>query len=106
MCHYDPLVFNIVYSVAWNPVVPMEFITACLDGSIRVWRKSGGRDDGGGENIVYGLLWGTNTRMLCAEGMVLNNATGLSSIHQKLLVQRGAIDCSQGPEEIGSDVEN
>jgi WD40 repeat protein len=94
--------FNIVYSVAWNPVHPMEFVTACLDGSIRVWRKSGGH---GGDGVVYGLLWGTNTGMLCTEGLVLNDAAGLSPIHQKLLVQRGAAYCSQVPEENSLDVE-
>ncbi|KAF8928988.1 hypothetical protein BGZ47_001328 [Haplosporangium gracile] len=94
--------FNIVYSVAWNPIVPMEFVTACLDGTMRVWRKSGGSGD---EDVVYGLLWGTNTRMLCTEGLVLKNATGLSPIHRKLLVQRGAVDYVQVPAEDGSDME-
>ncbi|KAF9280000.1 hypothetical protein BGZ88_012428, partial [Linnemannia elongata] len=73
--------------ISWNPVVPTEFITAGLDGSVRLWRILS--SDG---TVAAQMLWGTNIRTLCTADVVLEGATGLSLIHRKLLVQGGAID--------------
>jgi WD40 repeat protein len=81
--------FGSVYQIVWSPVVPMEFVTLCWDNSVRIWRVS---NDGG--RVVVRMLWGSNLRILCAEGLVLENATGLSPIDQSLLYQRGAVDSS------------
>jgi WD40 repeat protein len=76
-----------VRSLSWNPIVPMEFVTASRDGSVRVWRVSS--DDGG---VAVKMLWGSNIRILCTTSVVLEGATGLSPTHQKLLDQREAFD--------------
>jgi WD40 repeat protein len=81
--------FDSVDQIVWSPVVPMEFVTLCSDKSVRIWRVS---NDGG--RVVVRMLWGSNLRMLYAEGLVLDNATGLSPINQSLLFQRGAVDSS------------
>jgi WD40 repeat protein len=78
--------FGSVNQIDWSPVIPMEFVTHCDDGSARIWRVS---DDGG--KVVVRMQWGSNLRMLCAEGLVLKDATGLIPTHQNLLVQRGAV---------------
>ncbi|KAG9070334.1 hypothetical protein KI688_009671 [Linnemannia hyalina] len=87
-----------VVSLSWNPVVPTEFITASMDGSVRVWRVSS--DDG---VVVVKMLWGTNLRRLCCEGVVLKGATGLSPIYRKLLAQRSAFDRGLSLDDDGSD---
>ncbi|KAG9063962.1 WD repeats region domain-containing protein [Linnemannia hyalina] len=93
--------FDIVHDIAWSPTAPLEFVTACRDESVRVWRVSS--DD---EDVVVKLLWGTNLAVLHAEGLVLKGTTGLSPMQKELLVQRGAIDDSLTLEEDGrSDVE-
>ncbi|KAF9904229.1 hypothetical protein EC991_002932 [Linnemannia zychae] len=79
--------FGIVQKVIWNPLVPLEFTTACWDGSLRVWRISGSNG-----RIAVNMLWGSNLQMLCVTDMTLKDATGLSPIQQKLLLQRGAIN--------------
>jgi WD40 repeat protein len=81
--------FGSVDQIVWSPVVPMEFVTHCVDNSVRIWRMS---NDGG--RVVVRMLWGSNLRILCAEGLVLENATGLSPVNQSLLFQRGAVDSS------------
>lgn len=78
---------DFITSFSWNPAVPTEFITSNMDGSVRVWRLSS--DD---ETLSVKMLWGTSLRRLCTIGVVLEGATGLSSIHQKLLEQRSALD--------------
>ncbi|KAF9147881.1 hypothetical protein BG015_010415 [Linnemannia schmuckeri] len=81
--------FDTIVDVSWNPVVPMEFVTASWDGSIRVWRVS---SDGKGGSVVVRLLWGPNFRILCAADMILEGVIGLSTTNKKLLTQRGAIE--------------
>ncbi|KAG9063935.1 hypothetical protein KI688_004049 [Linnemannia hyalina] len=81
--------FGAVHDVVWNPVIAMEFVTACKDGSIRAWRVSSDVEGDGG--VVVKLLWGSNLRMLCASDLVFKDAVGLCPIQQKLLVQRGAV---------------
>ncbi|KAF9130373.1 hypothetical protein BGX30_013551 [Mortierella sp. GBA39] len=76
-----------VTSLSWNPAVPAEFLTASEDGSIQAWRVS--NDDGG---VTVKMLWGANLRRLCAEGVVLGDATSLSPIYQHLLAQRSAFN--------------
>jgi WD40 repeat protein len=84
-----PGFFDRVNQIDWSPVNPMEFVTNCEDGSARIWQVS---NDGG--KVVVRMRWGTNLRMLCAESLVLKDATGLIPMHQNLLVQRGAVDVS------------
>ncbi|OAQ28202.1 WD40 repeat-like protein [Linnemannia elongata AG-77] len=78
--------FDEVLDIAWSPTVPMEFVTGCRDGSVRVWRVSSD-----GEDVVVKLLWGTNLAVLHANGLALKGTIGLGSTEKKLLVQRGAI---------------
>jgi WD40 repeat protein len=82
-----------VNQIDWSPVIPMEFVTNCNDGSARIWRVS---NDGG--KVVVRIQWGSNLRVLCAEGLVLKDATGLIPTHQNLLVQRGAVGVSVAHE--------
>ena len=58
--------FDSVLDIAWNPAVPMEFVTSCRDESVRVWRVSSD-----GEDVVVKMLWGTNLAVLHADGLVL-----------------------------------
>ncbi|KAG0081775.1 hypothetical protein BGZ90_004820 [Linnemannia elongata] len=83
-----------VASVAWNPVVPMEFATGCRDGSVQVWRISGAKEG----NVAVQLHWSSHIGQLCASGLAFKGAAGLSPTYRKLLVQRGAIDDSLLPE--------
>ncbi|KAF9124282.1 hypothetical protein BGW39_008315 [Mortierella sp. 14UC] len=78
-----------VLCLAWNPVVPLEFVTGCKDGSVRVWRITICDD---GEGVSVGLVWGSGVGRLCVSDVQFKSATGLSPIYQKLLVQRGAHD--------------
>ncbi|KAG9070430.1 hypothetical protein KI688_007966 [Linnemannia hyalina] len=84
---------DIVLDIAWNPVIPMEFVTHCMNQSVQVWRMSID-----GESVVVRMLWGLNIGSLCAEGLISKDATDLSPMNQKLLVQRGAVDSSLVPE--------
>ncbi|KAF9272110.1 hypothetical protein BGZ88_005203 [Linnemannia elongata] len=90
--------FGTVLDIAWNPITPMEFVTHCLDHSVQVWRMSID-----GEGVVVKMLWGYNIGNLCAEGLIFKDATDLSPMNQKLLVQRGAVDSTLVPEGEGSD---
>ncbi|KAG0081576.1 hypothetical protein BGZ90_007017 [Linnemannia elongata] len=93
--------FGSVLDIAWSPTVPMEFVTACMDESVRVWRVSSD-----GEDVVVKLLWGTNLAVLYTDGLVLKDTIGLSPSQKKLLDQRGAIDDSLTLEEVrGLEVE-
>ncbi|OAQ32655.1 WD40 repeat-like protein [Linnemannia elongata AG-77] len=78
-----------VTSVAWNPVVPMEFVTGIEDGSVRVWRILS--TEAG--DVSVNMHWSSHIGELCAMDLNLKGAIGLSPIYRKLLVQRGAIDC-------------
>ncbi|KAK3824128.1 MAG: hypothetical protein JOS17DRAFT_833659 [Linnemannia elongata] len=83
-----------VTSVAWNPVVPMEFVTGSNDGSVRVWRISNAE---AGDVLVH-MHWGSHIGQLCAAHLTFKGAVGLSPTYRKLLIQRGAISDSQVPE--------
>ncbi|KAK3818033.1 MAG: WD40-repeat-containing domain protein [Linnemannia elongata] len=89
---------DIITSLSWNPVVPTEFITSSRDGSVRVWRVSS--DD---DTAAVKMLWGTNLRRLCSAGVILEDATGLSPIHQTLLAQRSTIDHKMASIDNGTD---
>ncbi|KAG9065468.1 hypothetical protein KI688_001751 [Linnemannia hyalina] len=91
-----------VTSVAWNPVVPMEFVTGSDDGSVRVWRIS--NVEAG--DVSIRMHWGSHIGRLCAADLTFKGAVGLSPIYRKLLVQRGAVHDSSPPEEVdGSNEE-
>ncbi|KAG9069576.1 hypothetical protein KI688_010480 [Linnemannia hyalina] len=87
-----------VKSVAWNPVVPMEFVTGSDDGSVRVWRISGAETG----DVSIRMRWSSYIGQLYVVGLTFKGAVGLSSLSKKLLVQRGAIDGSNSEE--GGDV--
>ncbi|KAF9536352.1 hypothetical protein EC957_011280, partial [Mortierella hygrophila] len=78
---------GLIGSLSWNPVVPLEFIIASLDGSVRVWRVTS--DDG---TVAVTMRWGTNLRRLCIAGVVLEGVTNLSPTHQKLISQHQDFD--------------
>lgn len=48
--------------LAWNPVVPLEFVTGCRDGSVRVWRVSSDEGD-----VSVNLIWGTDVTGLTSK---------------------------------------
>ncbi|KAG9069603.1 hypothetical protein KI688_010507 [Linnemannia hyalina] len=83
-----------VKSVAWNPVMPMEFVTGSDDGSVRVWRISS--VEAGDVSIC--MHWGSHIGRLCAADLTFKGAVGLSSFSHKLLIQRGAVDDSLSSE--------
>ncbi|KAF9116912.1 hypothetical protein BGX30_005818, partial [Mortierella sp. GBA39] len=76
-----------VKSVAWNPVVPLEFVTGSADGSVRVWRIS--NTEAGGMSVH--MHWGSHIARLCTEDLTFKGAVGLGPISQRLLVQRGTV---------------
>ncbi|KAG0067851.1 hypothetical protein BGZ89_005586, partial [Linnemannia elongata] len=87
--------FGFIRDIAWNPVVPMEFVTACKDGSVRVWGVSPGVEGGGvskGEGVEVRFLWGSDLGILCAADMKLEGVVGLDLMNRRLLVQRGAVE--------------
>ncbi|OAQ32700.1 WD40 repeat-like protein [Linnemannia elongata AG-77] len=75
-----------VTCVAWNPVVPMEFVTGSDDGSVRVWRISGAEAG----NVSVRMHWSSHSGRLCAVDLAFEGVVGLSPINRKLLVQRSA----------------
>ncbi|KAG0270777.1 hypothetical protein BGZ95_001541 [Linnemannia exigua] len=80
-----------IRTIVWNHVKPLEFVTGCIDGSVRVWQVSSGSVDGDYDNdntVSVKLIWGSNLRILCAEGLAFESAVGLASKHQTLLSQR------------------
>ncbi|KAG0265488.1 hypothetical protein BGZ95_003318 [Linnemannia exigua] len=93
--------FSDVFEMAWNPAVPMEFVTGFRDGSVRVWQLS----EVGGNGFVTRLKWCSEVKILCVDGLILENTTGLSPIQQKLLIQRGAVDNTLTPGDDASNAE-
>ncbi|KAF9537268.1 WD_REPEATS_REGION domain-containing protein, partial [Mortierella hygrophila] len=90
--------FDTVFNISWNPIIPMEFVTHGNGQSVQVWRMSID-----GESVVVRMLWGLNIGILYAKGLISKDATDLSPMNQKLLVQRGAVDSSLVQEGEGSD---
>ncbi|OAQ35806.1 WD40 repeat-like protein [Linnemannia elongata AG-77] len=78
-----------VMAIAWNPVVPLEFVTGSQDRSIRVWRISDSNDDG---VVSVEMVWGSNVGVLGASGMRIDDVIGLDAESRRLLIQRGAVD--------------
>jgi WD40 repeat protein len=78
---------NYIYKVAWNPVVPMEFVAGTGNGTVQVWRMSVGESG----DIAVRMVWGPHLDILCTEGAIFANAKGLDPIYQKLFVQRGTL---------------
>ncbi|KAF9899738.1 Target of rapamycin complex subunit lst8 [Linnemannia zychae] len=91
--------YSTISSVSWNPVELKEFVTGCKGGSVRVWRVLSG-DDGG--DVSVQILWGNNVGLLGVSDLTFKGAIGLSPIHKKLLVQRGAIEDSSPVKEGGA----
>jgi WD40 repeat protein len=85
-----------VYKVVWSPVVPMEFVTGTLSGTVQVWRMS--VDEG--EDISVKMVWGSHLTSFCAEGAKFANAKGLDPVSQKILVQYGALCLPEQPESL------
>ncbi|KAF9118486.1 hypothetical protein BGW39_001132, partial [Mortierella sp. 14UC] len=73
-----------ILSLAWNPVVALEFVTGCEDSSIRVWRIVS-HDDAGGGDVSVQMLWGNDVGLFCALNLTFKSAIDLSPINQKLL---------------------
>ncbi|KAF9293752.1 hypothetical protein BGZ88_004954 [Linnemannia elongata] len=92
--------FDDFIDIAWNPIIPMEFVTHCKDQSVRVWRVSID-----GESVVVRMVWGCNIGNLCAEGLTFKDAIDLSPMNQKLLVQRSAFDSPLVLEDNGTNAE-
>ncbi|KAK3804864.1 MAG: hypothetical protein JOS17DRAFT_825986, partial [Linnemannia elongata] len=65
-----------VTSIAWNPVVPLEFVAGSADGSVRVWRISGAEE----EELSLRMHWGTHIGQLCAADLTFKVAVGLTSV--------------------------
>lgn len=76
-----------IADISRNSVVPMEFITANDDESVRVWRVSNHHG-----TVAVKMIWGTNLRWLCTLDVVIEGVTGLSPIHQTLLEQGPAFE--------------
>jgi WD40 repeat protein len=91
--HSISALFDFILKLAWNPVVPMEFVIGTWNGSIQVWRISIDNDG----NITDKMVWGPRRGILYAEGAIFTKAVGLCPIYQKLLVQRGALHVSEEP---------
>ncbi|KAF9124913.1 hypothetical protein BG015_004998, partial [Linnemannia schmuckeri] len=89
--------YTFIRDITWNPVVPMEFVTGCDVGSVRVWRMSRGD---AGEAFVANMIWDSNISNLCTDGLVPKDATDLTPIEYKLLIQRGAVDDILVPEKM------
>ncbi|KAG0252427.1 hypothetical protein BGZ95_006644, partial [Linnemannia exigua] len=91
-------------SVAWNPVVALEFVTGCWDGSVRVWRiVSHNVTDR--RDVSVQMLCGNDVALLSAMGLTIKGAIGLSSMNRKLLLQRGAYDDPMVSEGEGDNAE-
>ncbi|KAF9899728.1 hypothetical protein EC991_008420, partial [Linnemannia zychae] len=87
---------DFVVSLAWSPVMALEFVTGCKDGTVRVW-KIVSYDLASGEDVSVQLLWGNDVGVFCASNLTCTDAIGLNPVHHKLLVQRGAIGGSPPP---------
>ncbi|KAG0288350.1 hypothetical protein BGZ96_007854 [Linnemannia gamsii] len=81
---------NTISAIAWNPVVPLMFVTGSADRSVRVWRISESLGDSGAVSVD--MVWGSNIGVLSAFGMVLEGIIGLDAVSRKLLIQCGAVD--------------
>ncbi|KAG0050640.1 hypothetical protein BGZ90_006987, partial [Linnemannia elongata] len=75
---------GVVTSVAWNPVVPLEFITGSDDGSVRVWRITGIETG----HVSVNMHWGSHIGQLCTVDLNAKGTVGLTPMYRKLLFQR------------------
>ncbi|KAG0053587.1 hypothetical protein BGZ90_006187, partial [Linnemannia elongata] len=90
-CRHPRGSLDLINSVDWNLVTPLEFVTYSKDRSVRVWRNLETKDGGGGGTVSVDLVWGSNIGMLGASGMRLEGVVGLDDTSRKLLKQRGAV---------------
>lgn len=49
-------------------------------------------NSGGEDTVAVKLVWGSNLRILYAEGLAFKDAVGLDPVHSKLLGQRGVVE--------------
>ncbi|KAK5797127.1 WD40-repeat-containing domain protein [Linnemannia elongata] len=96
---------SFIMDIAWNHVVRNEFVTGCMDRSVRVWRILED-DDGGNGSVSADVVWGTNIGMLVAAGMMLDSVVGLDAGNRRLLKQRGAVGDTLDFERDEADVES
>ncbi|KAG0065722.1 hypothetical protein BGZ90_001685 [Linnemannia elongata] len=89
-----------VDAIAWNPVVPLEFVTGCRDRSIRVWRISESNDGG---VVSVDMVWGSNVGVLGEFDMRIDDVIGLDAESRRLLIQRGAVDRNSASKESESN---
>lgn len=100
--------FGSITSVAWNPTVPLEFVTGCRDESVRVWRITSDvreGDDDDDDVVTVRQVWGSNLGRLCVSGLTFSDAVGLSPTNQTQLIQRGAVDSNRVDEDDSEDME-
>jgi WD40 repeat protein len=84
-----------VETVSWNSNGPLEFVTISSDKSVRVWRIAPSVDEKeshGQQQISVHLVWGSNLRKLCVQGLKFKDVVGLSPHYEELLLQRGAAE--------------
>lgn len=97
---------GIVTSLAWNPVVPLEFVCSGFDSSLCVWKVT--EDDDRDEADVR-LLWRLTDRLV-AVGAKIKDTIGLDDMQRRLLRQGGAEDEDEegegGEGEIDEDPED
>lgn len=74
-----------IEEIVWRPN-KLEFTTAELGGSIRVWRvvEESGR-------VRVQMVWGSGGSALIVWGSLLSDAVGLSVFNKNLLKQRGVV---------------
>ncbi|KAG0282764.1 hypothetical protein BGZ97_008860, partial [Linnemannia gamsii] len=83
-----------VEKVAWNLYGPLEFFTKSIDNAVQIWRVSVVGESGSGDgegHVIVRMVWGSNLGRLCVEGLRFDGAASLDPVHEKLLLQRGAI---------------
>jgi len=73
--------------LAWNPIVPQEFVCGSLYSSLTVWRVT----EAGGDEVDVRLKWGSVDRLQTSEAKI-TDAIDLDDMQRKLLQQGGAID--------------
>lgn len=72
--------YEAISSVKWNPTETLEFVTACFDRYVRIWRVVTTEDGG----VSVEMVWGSNLGQLCASDMTFKDAIGLDGINQKV----------------------
>ncbi|KAG0295301.1 WD_REPEATS_REGION domain-containing protein [Linnemannia gamsii] len=77
--------FGRIAGIAWKPG-KLEFVTACEDGSMRIWSIVEEPD-----KVLVVMVWDTGLSGFVASEAVLFDTVGLDATDQSLLKQRGAV---------------